>query len=105
MGCGAFDAYMPYACQRIGRASGLIFVFTACAIPFSRSGERCFRVISTVCVCAIGGYMPAGRQGKRTAPFSFALPPLNYYGAGRCERIAVDRYPRRRHFWYTHGSV
>ena len=27
--------------------------------------------------------MPAGREGKRAAPFVFALPPFNFHGAGR----------------------
>ena len=26
--------------------------------------------------------MTLGREGKRAAPFSFALPPLNFHGAG-----------------------
>ena len=30
MGCGAFDGYMSYACQRVERASGLIFVLRLC---------------------------------------------------------------------------
>ena len=27
--------------------------------------------------------MPAGREGRRDVPFSFALPPLNLHGARR----------------------
>ena len=28
------------------------------------------------------GYMPAGREGKRAAPFVSLLPPLIFHGAG-----------------------
>ena len=31
---------------------------------------------------ASGGYLPAGREGKRAEPFCFALSPLNFHGAG-----------------------
>ena len=49
--------------------------------------------------------MPAGREGKRAAPFYIALPPLNFHGAGgKGERVSVDIYTRRRRFWYMHAS-
>ena len=74
-------ARLVYACQRVGRASGLR-ILCASAVQFSRTRGRCFRVISTIGGGSFGGHMPARREGKPAAPFYFALPPLNFPGAG-----------------------
>ena len=73
---------MVYACQRVGRASGLNFCFWCLRCSISRTGGRCFRGISTFGGGAFSGYTPAGREGMRAEPFIFALPPLNFHGAG-----------------------
>ena len=57
-------------------------VFCACAVQFFRTRRRCFRGISTIGGGGFGVYMPAGQEGRRDAPFSFALLPLNFHGAG-----------------------
>ena len=75
-------ALLIYACQRVGRASVLIFFFSAYAVQFSRTGGPCFRGISTIGGGAFGRYMPAGREGERAALISFAFLPLNFHGAG-----------------------
>ena len=85
----------------MARASGLNFVLCVSAVQFSRIGGRCFRGISTIGGGAFGGYMPAGQKGMRAEPF-FALTPLNFHEAGG--QVLVDRYPRRRRFWYMHAS-
>ena len=56
--------------------------FCACAVPFSRTGRRWFRGISTIGGSGFDEYVPAGQEGKRAEVFSFALPPLNFHGAG-----------------------
>ena len=76
------EALLVCACPRVGRASVLNLLSFECA-PFSLSGPggRCFREMSTTGGGGFGGYMPAGREGRRDASFSFALPPLNFHGA------------------------
>ena len=99
-------ALLVYACQRVGRASGLNLDFCVCAIPFSRSEGQCFRVISTIGGGAVGGYMPAGREGKRAAPFSFVLRPLNFLGVGgRGGASFGGSLPSAAALWYMHVSV
>ena len=51
---------MVYACQRVGRASILKFVFCACVVDFSPIKGRCFRGISIIGGGAFGGYMSEG---------------------------------------------
>ena len=75
-------ALLAYAYQRVGRASILNLIFLCLRRLFSRTGGRCFLGISTVGGSAFGGYMPAGREGKCAAPFSFVLPPMSFHGAG-----------------------
>ena len=68
--------------KRVGRASILTLFLFPCAFQLSLTGGRCFRGISTTGGGAFDGFMLLGREGKRAAPISFALPPLNFHGAG-----------------------
>ena len=65
-------ALLVYACQRVGRASVLNFLFFADreAVFWGDLYSRRRR------------YMPAGQEGMRAEPFYFALLPWNFHGAG-----------------------
>ena len=71
---------MP-ACRE-GERTERLFLVVLGPFLFSRTGGRCFGGISLNASEAFGGYMPAGREGKRAAPFYIALPPLNFHEAG-----------------------
>ena len=73
-----FGVCMP-ACREGERTE---FFFFACAFQISLTGERYFQGIFTIGGGAFGGFMPAGWEGKRAVPFSFALPRLNFHGVG-----------------------
>ena len=79
----ATAALFLYGYQRVERASVLnVFFFGVYAFQFSRTRGWYFRGISTMGGSSFSYYMPAGREGKRAAPFVFALPPFNFHGAG-----------------------
>ena len=74
-------ALLVCAYQRVGRVSVLDLLFTVLApFNFPGTGGGVFWGFSTIGGGGFSGYMPAGREGKRTAPFSFALPPSKLKG-------------------------
>ena len=78
LGGGAFGICRP-ACREGEHFDHFVF---ACAFQFSLTGGRCFREISTFGGATFGGFILLGREGKRAAQFSFALPPLKFHGSG-----------------------
>ena len=75
-------AFLAYACQSVERASVLNYVLSAFAVQFSWIERRCFQGIPTIGGGSFVGYMPAGRQGKRTAPFSFFVSTVEFSRSG-----------------------
>ena len=77
-------ALLVYACKlcRLERMSVLSFYLFTCAFKFSLTRGRCFRGICTIGGGASGGFIPLRWEGKRAAPFPFALPPLKFHGLG-----------------------
>ena len=97
---------LVYACQHVGRVSVLNFFFYSFTRSTFPDRGAVFSGDLYIGGCAFSGYMPSGREGKRAAPFYFALPPLNFDGAaGEGERVSADLYPRQWRYWYMHASV
>ena len=79
-------ALLVYACKLCREDERTRCFLFACAFQFSLTGGWCFRGVCTIGGGAFGGFMPLGREGKRAAPFPFALSPLNFHGTwGRGE--------------------
>ena len=78
LGGGVFSICMP-ACREGEHTEPF---YCDCAVQFSRAGRPYFRGRSTVGGGTFGGYMSVEREGNRATLFSFALPPMDFHGAG-----------------------
>ena len=100
-------ALLVYACQRIGRESGLNVFFALAPFYLPAAVGGVFRQISTIgCGSFSILFMSVSREGElgelRFLSFSCSIFP-EWGGDG--ERVSVDLCPWRRRLWYTHVSV
>ena len=76
-----------YACQRIGRANGLDYLFALERFHFPGAGGGVFWQISTIGGGAFGICMPACREGERSERFVFCACDVPFsLTAGQCFR-------------------
>ena len=93
---------LVYACQRVGWARILNICFRLCVSIFSDQGavwsgdlyirRRRFRSIHAI-----------GTGGKALCTVLICTSAVEVSRIGG--RVPVDRYSRRRHFWYMHTSI
>ena len=78
---------LVYACQRIGRANGLNYLFALGWFHFPEAGGGVFREISAIGGGAFGICMPACREGDRTERFVYCACAVPFsLTAGQCFR-------------------